>query len=289
MYATKPVKAGAAALLTAAMVVGGTAAPAQAAPPANDSFAAAAALTGTFGTVRGNTLEATREVGEPDHAGVLSNRSVWYRWTASTAGPVVFTTTSSVEELPTFDTVLAVYRGDAVGQLTPVASNDDRNRFDPTSRVRFDAEAGVTYQVAVDSVAGKTGRFRLSWGMRAPNDDFAASVKLTGSSGTTTTSTFLATSEAGEATWHRRSVWYRWTAPRSGALVVTTTGSLYDTVLGVYQGRSLATVRLLRRNDDFFGLASRVRLPVVQGRTYRVVAGGLPGQDGFTQVSWRMP
>ena len=35
------------------------------------------------------------------------------------------------------------------------------------------------------------------------------------------------------------SVWWKWVAPNSGRVTITTAGSLFDTLLGVYAGSSL--------------------------------------------------
>ena len=261
---------------------------AQAAPPGNDSFATPTDLTGALGVLRGTTVEASKEVGEPDHAGVLGNKSVWYRWTAPSTGRVAFRTLLWGER--GFDSLLAVYRGDAVDALSVVASNDDSPYYGWESRVAFQAEAGTTYLVVVDAVAGKSGEFRLGWGMRPPNDHFAAAQPVAGPLGSTRSDTSLATREADEARWQRRSVWYRWTAPRSGDVVLRTSGSLFDTVLGVYVGRELDSLRLLARNDDIgYSVTSRVRLQVHEGRTYRIAVAGYFGDSGPVVLRWQMP
>jgi thiol-disulfide isomerase/thioredoxin len=61
----------------------------------------------------------------------------------------------------TFDTVLAVYTGNSMGSLTPVASNDDDGSI-TTSRVSFEAIAGTTYRVAVDGYRGASGQVTLN-------------------------------------------------------------------------------------------------------------------------------
>ena len=49
-----------------------------------------------------------------------------------------------------FDTVLAVYTGTVLSNLTRLASNDDLDAQTLQSRVTFGATAGQTYQIAVD-------------------------------------------------------------------------------------------------------------------------------------------
>jgi hypothetical protein len=259
---------------------------AHAVPPDNDSFATPRDLAGEFGLVRASTVDATKEAGEPDHAGVLGNKSVWFRWTAPNARRVMFRT--GVPEGVAFDSLLGVYRGATVDALTVVASNDDASPGEWASKVAFQPESGATYLVAVDGVAGKSGQVSLSWAMRPSNNDFAAAQPITGTSGSVRSDTSLATREAGEARWHRRSVWYRWTAPRTGDVVFRTGGSLFDTVLGAYSGGSLGSAKLLASNDDSFDGSSRVRLPVRQGRTYRIVVAGFGGDSGPAVLRWRL-
>jgi serine protease len=136
-------------------------------PPTNDNFAAAQALAGSAGTVSGTSVMATKETGEPNHAGVPGGRSVWLRWTAPTSGPVSFDTFGSE-----FETVLAVYTGTGVAALTSVGANDDVAGTD-WSQVVFTATAGTTYAIAVDGGPGTTvgrGTLALSWGPPGETD-----------------------------------------------------------------------------------------------------------------------
>lgn len=119
--------------------------------PVNDNLASAQPLTGSATIVVGRNIGATKEDGEPNHANDPGGRSVWYRWTAPSAGTWVLDTAGS-----SFDTTLAAYTGTAVGSLALVAQNDDA-REDRTSRVLFDATAGTTYRIAVDGYGGDAG------------------------------------------------------------------------------------------------------------------------------------
>src|SRR6185503_6779754 len=112
--------------------------------PANDAFADAQLLSGPVAILAGRNLGATKEAGEPNHAGNTGGRSVWYRWSAPGNGDWIVDTAGSG-----FDTTLAVYTGSTVGNLTLVAGNDDI-RPDRTSRVNFNALSGTVYSIAVD-------------------------------------------------------------------------------------------------------------------------------------------
>ena len=83
--------------------------------PANDDFADAAPLP-SRGTVTGYNVGATREPGEPHHAGEPGGASVWWTWTAPFDG------TASVAVEPTFEGVVAVYSGTRLDALTSVTS-----------------------------------------------------------------------------------------------------------------------------------------------------------------------
>jgi thiol-disulfide isomerase/thioredoxin len=129
------------------------------AQPANDMFANRIVITGTSIVVTGSSVGATRETGEPYHAGNTGGASVWWSWTAPSVGTVTISTAGS-----SFDTVLGVYTGSSVSSLTEVASNDDENTGAGiyTSKVVFGVVANQTYQIAVDGYDGASGSVQLS-------------------------------------------------------------------------------------------------------------------------------
>ena len=130
----------------------------------NDNFANAIEIVGTVGTTRGTNVGATLEPGEPQHADVPVGASVWWRWMASTSERMSIDTFGS-----DYDTVLAVYRGDAVDALEEVASNDDTRSLQ--SHVAFTATAGTEYWIAVGGYSGQTGNITLNWDL-LPGDLF---------------------------------------------------------------------------------------------------------------------
>ncbi|KAB2660187.1 MAG: hypothetical protein DVB31_14555, partial [Verrucomicrobia bacterium] len=124
-------------------------------PPANDLFANAALLSGRSAAAAGYNFAAGAEPGEPFHAGTAAARSLWWKWTAPESGRVIADTLGSEG-----DTRLAVYTGDLVGQLAPVAS-DDNGGASGSARVQFNATAGTTYSLALDTVGGTEGAVAL--------------------------------------------------------------------------------------------------------------------------------
>ena len=123
--------------------------------PSNDDFAAATVLSGDEVTrPTDSNIGATKQSGEPQHAGLAGGSSVWYRWESPQSRPVIVDSFGS-----SFDTTLAVYRGASVEELTEVRSNDDSGspRGSFQSELRFDATAGQTYWIAIDGYVSPEG------------------------------------------------------------------------------------------------------------------------------------
>ncbi len=275
--------------------------------PANDNFANRAALVGTNLSATGGTANATAQPGEPPHAGTNAPaKSIWWTWTAPASGVVTLSTVGS-----TFDTLLAVYTGEAVTNLTSVAANDDAGG-QRTSQLTFNAAVGVAYQIAVDGFGGTSGdavlNLSLVGGSAAPvNDTFANALALTGANASTTGRNTGASAQAGEPA-HAglaatNSVWWTWTAPASGGVTVSTVGSDFDTVLAVYTGASVNALTPVADDDQSGGdNTSLLNFTAVAGTTYRLAVdgyqsaagnivlnlapgGGAPGNDNFAAAT----
>jgi hypothetical protein len=270
--------------------------------PTNDDFATPEVLSPTPMTAGGSTRLATKQAGEPNHAGDPGGHSLWFSWTPSSSGPIDITACGRNREL---DTLLAVYTGTAVDALTPVAGNDDApgapaNEFCESSRgnseVEFDAVAGTTYRIAVDGKGGSVGRFGLAFEPAPSNDDFAAAQTLSASLpsyGSTVTK--LATKQAGEpdhagnAGGH--SVWYSWTPTSSGQVAVSTctySGAL-DPLLAVYTGPAVNDLTSVASGDGDPGSycrfsGSEAHFAAVAGTTYRIAVDGRDGSTGGFQL-----
>ncbi len=132
----------------------------------NDSFANRLTLSGPAPCAVSNNLHATRETGEPNHAGDAAGRSLWYTWTAPTTGTVNIGTYATFTGAPTMRAV-AVYTGNSLASLSEVASSNDQAQAyyleDPYyypllttggTSVNVPVTAGVVYQIAVDALAG---------------------------------------------------------------------------------------------------------------------------------------
>ncbi len=125
--------------------------------PFADAFAQRGRITTAGGIGTGDSSSATAEPGEPRHAGKRGGRSLWIAWRPPVTGRAILDTTGS-----SFDTLLAVYVGDALGRLTEIASDEDSGGF-LAGRVAFDAMQDTEYLVAVDGFAAAGGGVILSW------------------------------------------------------------------------------------------------------------------------------
>ena len=131
--------------------------------PLNDNFASPQVLSGFSGSGTGTNVAASKETGEPNHAGNAGGHSVWYSWTPSSGQLGMSFTLRNANT--NYDTLLAVYTGTQVNALTQVTANDDYGSTPSfvTSTVYFPAVGGTTYMIAVDGFGGITGNFTISW------------------------------------------------------------------------------------------------------------------------------
>jgi len=126
--------------------------------PSNDDFANSTAITGGRGSTISNNTNATYEEGEPYEDADSTGRTVWWSWTAPSNGIHIFHTAGS-----SFDTILAVYTGTQLNNLTLVAYNDEA-MGGSQSRLTVDAVAGQTYHIMVDGWGSRGyGRIVLTW------------------------------------------------------------------------------------------------------------------------------
>ena len=254
---------------------------------ANDDFSNPQIISSVPSSVTTFNACATKEPGEPNHAGDYGGHSIWFQFTPTLSGTVVVSTEGS-----DFDTLLAVYTGNAVDALTMIATNDDIITPDiPQSRLSFQATAGTAYHIAVDGYGGVFGMVVLN--MNPPsNDAFASCKTLSGVSGQTNGYTIGATKQAGEpdhnSEFWGHSIWYCWTAPSNAKESFDTVGSSFDTLLAIYTGNSVSNLtRIASDNDSGGNLTSRTSFQPVAGRTYHIAVDGVAGATGNVSLHWR--
>ena len=217
------------AVLLVALIVPVTGA--LAAPPANDDFSSAVGITTLPYSNVVLTNEATSDATDPNCFG--GARTVWYSLSAAEDARISVDTLES-----NYDTTIGIYTGAEVA-LTEVACNDNFG-YGKKSLVRFDAHVGTTYHIMVGSLTTKAkGTLRLNVTTaphRAPNDDEPTAVSTLPFSETVDVTE--ATASPTDPTCHEsnHTVWYSYTPTRDIRIEVDTSGSNYDTVVGVYQG-----------------------------------------------------
>ncbi|HVT80912.1 MAG TPA: pre-peptidase C-terminal domain-containing protein [Phycisphaerae bacterium] len=258
----------------------------QAPAPSNDSLAGGTILSGTSVSTSGSNTSATKESGEPNHAGNVGGHSLWYTWTATSSGTVAIDTHGS-----SFDTLLAVYTGNAVNALTRVASNDDDlANSTRTSKVTFNAVAGTTYHIAVDGYNGARGTIslHLQQTLAPQNAFFASAIMLTGNTVAWSGTNIGAARESGDPATIAGNgggspIWLTWTPTTTHVATVSTAGSNFDTLVGVYTGSSLGTLSQVAANDDnpnHLTTTSLVSFNAVAGVTYRILIDGYNAAQG---------
>ncbi|MEP6663616.1 MAG: immunoglobulin domain-containing protein, partial [Verrucomicrobiota bacterium] len=168
--------------------------------PPQDDFSTPFFLNSFGGVLRSDNSNATKEPGEPKHAGKPGGKSIWFSWSPQNFGIANFRTSGSG-----FDTLLAVYKGSTVSNLVPVPSainDDDRGGF-LTSQIAFNAVPGQEYKIVVDGYAGTGGDVVLEWGLEETADllptVFVMPQDRTASPGQTLTLNY--DSDLGQGTW----------------------------------------------------------------------------------------
>jgi hypothetical protein len=291
-------------------------APCDGEAPANDECSGALSVAPGGDSLPFSTTFATNsQPGLPftcdEGNGVSIVRDIWYAWTPE-PGTARVSTCGSGSLLGGFDSRLAAYAL-APGQscadgLVLAACNDDSRECEFFgSVIVFPADGSTTYLVRVGGFdSAGSGLLSFTVEPPLPDDDCGGATLLkfgppdasgARSTGPVTADTLLATSGGpllaptdcdGAGPPVARDRWYRFIAPLSGVVNVSTCGSsgalAFDTVIGVYLGGCGPTLQLVECNDDGDGcdfLTSRVRLDGVEaGTAYLVRVGGALGDAG---------
>lgn len=128
--------------------------------PPNDNFANRIPISGSSASVTGTNSGASKEPGEPNHAGNAGGTSVWWSWTAPFNGYITISAEMVSDWGYLESDLLGVYTGTSVSNLTVIASNATPSSG-TSAQVSFLAIAGVIYQIAVDGQYGYVGNIAL--------------------------------------------------------------------------------------------------------------------------------
>ncbi|MFL5873121.1 MAG: hypothetical protein ACJ75T_06575 [Solirubrobacterales bacterium] len=265
-------------------------------PPPNDDFADAEAIQ--LGGLNRSVpnFGATKEVGEPDHRGDKGGASVWYKLTASrSGGALIQVSGGSVGH----DSLIAVYTGASVDQLTPVPGTEVWG----SSTLAFPVTAGVTYRIAID---GKYDPATESPFMDEPemgvslfpgNDDFEhawslPSGPLGGTAGINGLGSIGATKQPGEpdhaGNHGGASVWFTTTALENGSAQLSACGASFRTLIAVYTGPAVGALTPIASSDNpqapacalGGGTPGEVEFNLDAGTTYWIAVDGYEGAWG---------
>jgi hypothetical protein len=196
--------------------------------PINDDFTNRTVLIGDRPGANGTLFGCSMESGEPTEAS--NGASAWYSWTAPFSG-LLFVTNS----VHSFD----IFKGDSLSTLTSVGSSPLR------------VQGGDTFQIQISSFYGFRSNVQISYGLGLtllpppPNDDFCQAAPLNGTSFLTNGYYAGGTIEAGEPAPRAAaaSLWYTWTAPAAGRVVIIGTQSALS--LAAYTGNSLSNLTFI--------------------------------------------
>jgi hypothetical protein len=236
----------------------------------NDSFAEATDLSNEpLQITRFIGGTGTAESGEPAHVGAPAAQSFWFQWKPSFSGPVGFG-----EWLNGTGSRLAVYTGDSLATLVPVAQG--------TERVFFSAVAGVRYHLVIDS-AGTDVIYLRGYPPGGSDEMADATVIPATLPRHIQGNNIFATAAPTDEDWHpdyppTSTVWWKWTAPATGAIRIDTRLSDFGTMIWV--GERPPAGSLARVAVGFDAAA----FPVTAGNDYFFSidqSGGGPGTIDF--------
>jgi len=202
------------------------------------------------------------------------------------------TATSGIDyvALPTVVTIPA-----GAASATFVMTVKDDLLSEGTESVVVSLVGGAGYQI--NSSSGSTTLSILDNDQPVWNNNFASRQTVSGALTTVSGTNVGATRESGEpnvlGVSGGKSVWWTWTAPATGTVTFSTSGSNFDTTMGVYTGTAVNSLIQIRANDDqnyYAGiLTSRVSLYAPAGQTYQILVDGYGGDAGSIKLTVDQP
>ena len=154
---------------------------------------------------------------------------------------------------------------------------------------------GGTYDVVIYNVLGAretdSAPLTVPLDTLTAGDNFADAVLITGTNGLVSWQNRAASVEAGEPR-HAgkpggKSVWYKWTPAKTGITTVRTRGSTFDTLLAVYEGKSVTNLEAVAFDEDRGGyFTSGVRFNAHKKHTYYIAVDGFGAASGDFVFAW---
>lgn len=260
--------------------------------PTNETCAGATTLVdgvAQTGTTAGTTDDGSATCGQANNS-----PDVWYKYTTTTTGNVVFTTCD--QQSGTYDTVLSVFTGTCAA-LTQIGCNDDTNgACGLRSTVTVTGGAPNTvYYVRVSGYNGASGAFTIKatggGGVAGPSNDNCANrpgIPLGDTPFTTVNATTDGPTHAACTFFGNNNitndVWFNYPSGCDGNLTISTCAdSTFDTKIAVYDGYGCENYepRLLACSDDNCpSNRSTVTILATAGSFYTIRVGGFNGATG---------
>jgi len=261
--------------------------------PLNDDFAEAIAISGVSNTIVGSLSGATAEPGEGHLGRFTFEGSVWYQFVALTDGTITIQKPSR-----SGGPQLIAYQGDSIGSLTLLGVDKvgEGSIASSVCTFTFDVREGRSYHLAVLYRGVSEFTFTMVLAAAPANNAFAARTIIDAQASTAFGTTVGANKETGEPFDGQRTVWWLWTPDRDGPVILTTSGSTFDTALAVYTGASLGDLSLVASNDDCYAFGvtngpnsdsiSRVKFHAAVGTNYSIVVAVAKGEPGIVSLNF---
>jgi hypothetical protein len=200
--------------------------------------------------------------------------SVWYAWTSTTNGVLHISGETSVYN---FIMSVRAFRGSNISELTPVETTNDGGVPVTPGDVIAIQVASIYYPVW--GGGGGLGSFTLTLSLEtpaatSPNDLFAGRIEITNAIYHFDGSIHDATSEPGEPLppGTSQTLWWKYTAPEAGMLVVSPSAAQFTPVVALYTGSSVNALSAISPVNNF-------RYRVLAGHEYfiQLSSGDVPG------------
>jgi hypothetical protein len=257
-----------------------------------DNFADRRSLEGAVATGQVDNRFFTPEGLEPRHTRADVGASAWWKWKAPANGYLYLDSIGTGAE----GSLIAVYVGEKLETLTPVARVDD---LTDRAKLKIPVKAGVEYQIARGTGPGvppanlRTNLHFVAKAIPDPwvgTDAFDDRPKMNGNQALLVGNSLFATLESGEPTHicvrkmvafdaaNASTIWWGWKAPANGRVTVDALDSEQEVMTAAaYSGNSI--YELTKVAQDYDGLKQfKLEFDVKAGESYSIVANAMDGR-----------
>ena len=182
---------------------------------------------------------------------------------------------------PRFDPAIGLFLGNALESLSPLITGGSgaATGVERTFFYAYPVSKGNIYKLLIDGAPADNGSCRVAISMPAApvNDAFAARLVVSGAVVHTSANTEGATRQPTEPAHAgggaNASVWWEWTAPAAGLVMMDTAGGAAQARLAVYTGTALNALTAVASNALVFPATfSTVTFTAVAGVKYLIAA-----------------